>query len=43
MRLEGGGDEKGGKAKLVMLEVDRRSDVDNLPVLDVATGTSSTR
>ena len=41
MTLEGGGYEKRGKAKLVM--VDGRSDADNLPVLDVATGTSSTR
>ena len=41
---------KRGKAQLVMLKVDGRSepqrsasDADNLPMLDVATGTSSTR
>jgi hypothetical protein len=41
--LQGGGYEKRGKAKLVMLKVDGRSDANNLPVLDVATGTCSTR
>jgi hypothetical protein len=43
VRLEGGGYEKRGKAKLVIPEVDGRFDADNLPVPDVATGTSSTQ
>jgi hypothetical protein len=42
VRLEGGGYEKRERAQPVMPKVDGRSDADNLPVLDVATGTSST-